>query len=323
MSDMRLICALLLTWLVLNRPAYAQTAGVTVELILDETIYLPGEDIPVGVRISNLSGRPITFGTTSNWLSFYAETKSGEVIARLGQVPVDGEFTLESAKAGTKWLNIQPYFDFQETGVHQVYAEVRLPDVTERILSEPATFTVQRARKLWETTFGVPLPEGSTNGPPEIRRYALQSAVRTRDRNLYARVTDEAESRIYRVVLLDRLLSFANPEQQLDNRSRLHVLFQTGGSTYTYCVITPDGEIATRQKHEIVPASRPRLMKQTDGSILVGGGRRLPSSSDVPPWEPTPAEILSPTNAPAATNAPATDSGSKSSKKKKRRSEKS
>jgi len=319
---MRLFCALLLTWFAFNRPSNAQSAGVTVELILDESIFLPGEDIPLGVRISNLSGRPLTFGSTSTWLSFYAESKSGEVIARLGQVPVEGEFTLESAKAGTKWWNVQPYFDFQESGVHQIYAEVRLPDMKDRVLSEPATLTVQRARKLWEITFGVPPPEGATNEQPEIRRYALQSAIRKRDRNLYVRVTDEAELRIYRVVLLDRLLSFSNPEQQLDSRSQLHVLFQTGGSTYTYCVVTPDGEMAFRQKYEIVPSSRPRLMKQPDGSILVGGGRRLPSSSDVPPYEPPPAEILPPTNVPAVTNAPA-EPESKSSKRQKRRAEKS
>lgn len=318
---MRLLFALAIAWIALTRPSPAQSVGVSVELILDETIYLPGEDIPVGVRISNLSGRPLTFGASPNWLIFYAETKTGEVIARFGQVPVEGEFTLESAKAGTKWWNIQPYFDFQDSGVHHVFAEVRLPEWEERILSEPVAFTLQSARKLWEISFGVPPPEGVTNAQPEIRRYALQSAIRTRDRNLYARVTDEEETRIYRVVLLDRLLSFANPTQQLDLRSQLHVLFQTGGATYTYCVVTPDGEVVVRQKHEITPGSRPRLVKLTDGSIQVGGGRRLPSSSDVPPYEPPPASTLTSTNAPAVTNAPASDGkDSKASKRKSRRS---
>ncbi len=319
---MRLICALWLACAVGSGSSHAQSAGVAVEIMLDETVYLPGEDLPVGVRVSNLSGRPITLGTDNLWLSFYAETKSGEIVPRVGQVPVEGEFTLDSAKAGTKWWNVRPYFDFQDSGPHLIYAELRVPFGTERIISEPASFTIQNARKLWEISFGVPPSVEAPNRPPEIRRYALQSAVRTRDRNLYARVTDETETRIYRVVLLDRLLSFANPRPQLDNLSQLHVLFQTGGSTYTYCVVTPDGEIAIRQKHEIFSGSRPRLTKMDDGSILVGGGRRLPASSDVPPWDPPPAEILAPDAASAATNAPAgSESESKSSKKKKRRSE--
>ncbi|MGE3312658.1 MAG: hypothetical protein AB7O66_22035 [Limisphaerales bacterium] len=318
---MRLLCALFTACAVGLCPSHAQTAGVSIEIMLDETTYLPGEDLPVGVRISNLSGRPLTFGTDNVWLSFYAETKSGDIVPRLGQVPVEGEFTLESAKAGTKWWNVRPYFDFRDSGTHLLFAELRLPFGTERIISEPATFNIQSARKLWEITFGVPPSPDAPDRPPEIRRYALQSAVRTRDRNLYARVTDESETRIYRVVLLDRLLSFSNPRTQLDHLSQLHVLFQTGGSTYTYCVVTPDGEIAVRQKHEIVTDSRPRLMKLEDGSITVGGGRRLPASSDVPPWDPTPAEILAPdASSTAATNAPAA-SESKSSKRKKRRSE--
>lgn len=321
---MRLFCAILLLGLAAVRSATAQSAAVTIELILDENIYLPGEEIPVGVRISNLSGRPLTFGSSTNWLNFYVESKTGEIIARLGAVPVEGEFTLESAKAGTKWWNIQPYFDFQEAGVHNVYADIRLPGWTDRVLSEPATFTIQRARKLWETSFGVPPADNSSTTPTEIRRYALQSAIRLRDRNLYARVTDDSESRIYKVVLLDRLLSFSNPEQQLDNRSRLHVLFQTGGTTYTYCVVTPEGNMAIRQRHEIVPGSRPRLMKLADGAIVVGGGRRLPSSSDVPPYEPPPADSLSATNSASVTNAPATNpEAGKSSKKKRKKSESS
>ena len=299
--------------------SFAQSSSVVVELVLDETVYLPGEEIPIGVRISNLSGRPITFGSTPNWLTFYAETKKGDVIARLGTVPVEGEFTLESSKAGTKFWNIQPYFDFQEAGVHVVYAEVRVPDWSERVLSDPAMFTLQSARKLWEVSFGVPPAEGATNSQPEIRRYALQSAIRTHDRNLYARVTNEDETRIFRVVLLDRLLSFSNPSQQLDSRSRLHVLLQTGGNTYSYCVITPDGELAIRQKHEIVTGSRPRLVKMADGDIQVGGGKRLPSSADVPPYEPPAPDSLSATNSVTITNAPAaTPADSKASKRRKR-----
>ncbi len=317
---MRLLCALLIAWTAASSiPAPAQSAGVSVELILDETIYLPGEEIPVGVRISNLAGRPLTFGSTPNWLIFYAETKSGDIVARLGQVPVQGEFTLDSAKAGTKWWNIQPYFDFQEAGVHNIFAEVRLPEWNDRIISDPVSITLQNARKLWEISFGVPPPEGVTDAQPEIRRYALQSAVRTRDRNLYVRVTDETETRIYRVALLDRLLSFSNPSQQLDNRNQLHVLFQTGGSIYTYCVVTPDGTIAVRQKHEIVPGSRPRLVKLDDGSISVGGGRRFPTLTDVPPYEP-PAESLSTTNSAAITNAPAANADTSKSSRRKRRS---
>src|SRR5690606_24706043 len=122
-------------------------------------------------------------------------------------------------------------------------------------------------------------------------------------------------SRIYRVVPLDRLLSFSHPVQQLDSLSQLHVLFQTGGSTYTYCVVNPDGQLVVRQRHEITPGSRPRLVKTVDGRIEVLGGRRVPTLSDVPPYEPPAVEA---TAVPAVESPPVTNTVSE--KKRTRRS---
>lgn len=300
--------------------APAQSTALTVDLVLDETFFLPGEELPVGVRISNLSGRPVTFGKTNNWLSFFVESKRGEVVARRGPVPVEGEFTLESSKAGTKWWNIQPYFDFEQPGTYLVYAELRMPDWNQRMVSDPIQINLQGASKLWEIPFGVPPANGDTNAAPanpEIRRYALQTAMRLKEKKLYARVTDEAETHIIKVVMLDRYLSFSNPQQQLDAKSQLHVLFQTGGSTYTYCIVNPDGELVGRQRHEITPNSRPRLYKNPDGSIAILGGKRLPSFVDIPPWNPPPTASMVDTNPPPKTNAPSAADKKKSKSSKK------
>lgn len=297
MRPMRWLIALF-SVLLASGVARSQIAGVEVELVLDESNYLPGEELPVGVRISNLSGRPITFGSVSNWLTFHVENKRGEMVERYADVPVEGEFTLESAKAGTKWWNIQPYFGLDKPGRYVVYAELRLPEWEERLLSEGTVFTIQSARNLWEMSFGVPPANGDKDAVPEIRRYSLQAATRQGDtklseRRLYARVTDDTQTRIYRVVLLDRFLSFSNPEQQIDSRSRLHVLFQTAGSAYTYSVIDPDGRLLVRQRHEITPGSRPYLAKSDAGSIAVRGGRRIPTMADIPPYEgPLPSAVV-------------------------------
>lgn len=272
-------------------PLRAQTGGLDLKLVMDESVFLPGEDIMVGVRISNLSGRALTFGVNSEWLTFYIETRRGEMVDRLGNVPVVGEYTLESSQAGTKWWNIQPYFDFDRTGTYKLYVEVKLPEWTESRVSEPVEFAVQSSRKIWETTFGVPPSSAQEDNQPEIRRYALQSATRRSERRLYARVSDESESRIYRVVMLDRLLSFASPEQQLDSASRLHVLFQTGRASYTYTVLNHDGILVVRQRYDILAGVRPRLGKSAAGDIQVVGGRRQPTGYDIPPYVPPPPVI--------------------------------
>lgn len=298
-------------------PCRAQSTGVEIELVMRDNLFLPGEEIPVGVRISNLSGRPLTFGSSSNWLIFYAESKQGDVVSRTGHLPVEGEFTLESSKAGTKWWNVQPAFDLTTSGNYLIYAEVRLPEWSQREVSEPVSITIQPTRNMWETTFGVPPADPTVSSEPEIRRYSLQAATRDRERRLYARVTDDSGTQIYRVTLLDRLLSFSNPEQQLDNVNHLHVLFQTGGNSYTYCALNPSGEIVIRQRHEIIPGSRPRLSKNDDGSITVAGGKRTPALSDVPPYTPPPTPSL--TNAVSTTNAPAQTSDKKSSREERRK----
>jgi hypothetical protein len=295
----------------------AQSHGVEVRLVMDESVFLPGEEIPVGVKISNLSGRPLTFGALTNWLTFHIETRGGELVDRLAEMPVRGEFTLDSAKAATTWWNVQPYFALDAAGSYVVMVDVRLPEWKERVLSDGLRFIIQPSRSLWEVSFGVPPPPGQPDAEPEVRRYALQSATRRDERRLYARVSDETGSRIYRVVPLDRLLSFSHPVQQLDSLSQLHVIFQTGGSTYTYCVVNPAGRLVVRQRHEITPGSRPRLVKTVDGRIEVTGGRRVPALSDIPPYDPAVEEAPA---VPTLESAPVTNavSDAKSARRSRR-----
>jgi hypothetical protein len=318
---MQRIMAVVMAALAMSLSASGQFTGLKVEVELEETIFLPGEEIPVGVRVSNLSGQTVSFGETDDWLRFHVETRDGEIVDRFAEAPVYGPFTLETAKAGKKWWNIQPYFELEERGEYVVYVEVRVPEWNTRVLSSGRKFTIQPARKLWEVAFGVPPKPGSEDSTPEIRRYALQSATRSSERKLYARVSDASDSQIYRVVMLDRLLSFSKPQQQLDANSRLHVLFQTGGSTYTYCVVNPDGFLEARRYYEIVPGSRPRLGPgEAQGEITVVGGRRRPTPSDIPPYVPPPlpeATTVAPVDEkPEA--AVAADAGKKGTKESRR-----
>ncbi|MBX3748224.1 MAG: hypothetical protein KF833_23185 [Verrucomicrobiae bacterium] len=297
---MRWITVCLGAWLFATAGVRAQVTGLEISVSLEDTVFLPGEEVPVAVRITNLAGRPLSFGEGPDWLVFHVETRGGNAVERLAPTPYREPFMLESSQAGTQWWNIQPLFDLDEGGSYVVYAELRMPEWERRVFSRGATFIVQPARKMWEVTFGVPPEPGVESGAPEVRRYALQSVTRLKERRLYARVTNVEETHIYRVVFLDRLLTFSNPEQQLDILSRLHVLFQTGGNTYTYCVVDPDGELVIRQRHEILPGSRPFLARTDGGRVEVRGGRRLPALTDIPLPEPPPITVGLATPPPAA-----------------------
>jgi hypothetical protein len=72
-------------------------------------------------------------------------------------------------------------------------------------------------------------------------------------------------------------------------------LFQTGARDFTYCVISPDGELLKRQTHYYTD-TRPKLHADQDGQIRVAGGKRAVSSTDWP--KPSDAELAAPTPAP-------------------------
>jgi hypothetical protein len=138
--------------------------------------------------------------------------------------------------------------------------------------------TVLSGTKLWEREFGLP-----SSTIPEVRKYALQQATFAKQLRLYVRLTDQNESKVFRVRPLGMLVSFSNPEAQVDKLSHLHVLFQNGARTFLYSIVTPDGDQIIRQTYDYVNDSRPRLRVEEDGRIVVAGGQRRILLSDLPP----------------------------------------
>src|SRR5690348_3345742 len=106
---------LILAWLSALVPV-AIGQGISIELVLDQEQYLPGESIPVKVRITNFSGHDLTLGKDENWLRFYVEDGRHMVIHPQRSVPVTGEFTLEPSMTGTKKIDLMPYYDLTEVG---------------------------------------------------------------------------------------------------------------------------------------------------------------------------------------------------------------
>src|SRR5437773_12393581 len=95
----------------LVQPVFAQ---VTVEVLQEQDQFLPGETVPAAVRITNRSGQSLKLGAEANWLNFSVESKDGGIAQKLGEVPVIGEFSLESSKMATKRVNLQPYFSLSQ-----------------------------------------------------------------------------------------------------------------------------------------------------------------------------------------------------------------
>lgn len=284
-------------------------AQVTAGLVFDQEQFLSGEVIPVAVRITNFSGQTLLLGRDNDWLRMDVERKDGSLVPRRGEVPVEGEFDLLNSTIATKRVDVQPYFVLEKPGDYVLTASVRLPGWNREVIAKPTPFTVIGGSTLWEQRVGVPDPSG-TNGAPEVRCYALQKALHLKQLKLYVRVTDADGEKIFGVFPLGPLLTFSDPEKQIDRQSDLHVLYQTGARSFNYSVVNPDARVIVRRTYEYTPDSRPVLRANSDGVIGVSGGVRRPSRDDLPVPEPT----LVLTNAPASTNAAATTNATAASR---------
>src|SRR5947207_12334488 len=106
----------------------AASAQITVEVLLDQDQLLGRESLPVGARITNLSGQTLRLGGESDWLTFDIESARGSVVQKTGDVPVAGEFTLQSSKMATKRVDLAPYFTLTQPGRYYITATARIAD---------------------------------------------------------------------------------------------------------------------------------------------------------------------------------------------------
>jgi hypothetical protein len=257
---------------------------VTVEVTQEQQQFLQGESMPVGVRITNRSGQTLHLGGDDDWLSFSIESGEGRGVPKLADVPVKGEFELESSRVAIKRADLVKYFAPMTPGHYSINATIHVKDWNREVASAPRFFDVIEGARLWEQEVGVPVAPGSTNEAPELRRFILQQANYLRGQiRLYLRVTD-SYGKTYRVFPIGKMLSFSRPEPQVDKFSHLHVLYQNGPTTFSYTSYDLDGMMLARQTYEYVGA-KPRLRMNEDGVISVAGGQRRLTESDIPPVE--------------------------------------
>lgn len=256
-------------------------AQVKVAVTLDQEQYMPNETLTAIVRVTNLSGQKLELGKDADWLRFFIEAQDGVVVAKMAEVPVRGEFALESSQVATKRVDLAPYYDLSTPRRYRVSAVIRVAQWDQEFASEPKEFDIIRGTKFWEQEFGVPNSAAGANGRPEMRKYIVSEATYLKQLRLYVRVTDSTETRVFRVLPVSSMVSFSRPEVQVDRFSNLHVLHQTGARAFSYCVVNPDGDVVTRQTHQYTN-TRPTLSVGPDGKISVSGGERHVTQADIP-----------------------------------------
>lgn len=253
---------------------------VKVEVLLDQNEFIVGEAIPVAARVINHSGQTIHFGSEP-WVSYSVEAMDSFVVRKTGEGPIAHDFDVETSKMATLHSDLQPYFTITHGGRYKVTATVRIKDWGRELTSEPAYFDIVRGTKIWEQEFGVPRPAGAPREAPEVRKYSLQRAAYLKHLVLYLRVSDPSEATIYKVIPVGPIVSFANPRAQLDAQNNLHLLYEDGARSFSYTVTNPDGQVQVRQTYYYSDTA-PRLTLDDSGKIVVVGGVRRVTSTDLP-----------------------------------------
>lgn len=268
------------TLLALLASALSALAQLDIEVVLDQEKYLPAEQVVAGIRIVNRSGQTLTLGEDADWAQFTVEKLDMGGIHQATPPPLQGAFTLESGKQATVKVDIAPSYDLRRQGRYVISAIVKIKEWNQSLTTKPAQFEVVEGTKLWEQSFGVPAPAGIAR-PPEMRKYALQQANYLKNQlRLYCRVS-AGDGQVIKMLNVGPMIGFGQPEPQIDSQSRLHILYQYAAKTFSYLIVTPDGEIVLRQSYEYTD-TRPRLRLDDFGKIVVTGGMRLMSDNDLP-----------------------------------------
>lgn len=272
-------------------------AQVTVNLALAQDHFLPGEAVVMILRIDNQSGQTLRLGKNDEWLNFVIEAKDKLPVPRSAKIELPGDVVVESAQIARVRLDIAPFYDLTKLGNYSIAATVKIPNWQQVLASQSVPFNVIRGTTIWEQEFGVPPSPFATvtNARPEIRKYTLLQANFSKQLQLYVRVTDASADKVFAVYPIGQLVSFGQPEAQVDKFSNLHLLHQTGARSFNYCVINADGRLGLRETHDYT-TTRPRLKAGPEGNIAVKGGQRRITPNDLPP-----PIVEKRTNEPAAT----------------------
>jgi hypothetical protein len=274
---------------------FGASAQVSLEVVLDQDQFLPGETMRVAVKITNRSGQELHLGATPDWLTFSVESEDNFVVMKNGDVPVVEPFDLASSQMATKHVDLEPYFQMGRPARYKVIATMRIKEWGLTVNSSPVHLDVMNGAELWSQDFGMMMV---SNTPPESRRYTLLKANYLREQlRLYAEVTSGDGSQVFKVTPLGPLVSFSVPEEQVDPANRLHVIWQTGAQSFSYVVVNSSGTVASRDTYDNFN-SRPHLSVNGDGEVAVVGGIRRPKPGDVP-------QVRLPQPQPIAVPAPA------------------
>jgi hypothetical protein len=245
-------------------------AQIQVELKLKRLQYIAYEPVVATLIITNLAGRDVELHDDrgQHWFGFEVSGKEGQPIAPATPDAPEPALKVEAGKTITRKINLTPIYPVHDLGTYHVRANVYFADLNKFFYSQPKVFEVTNARPIWQKTVGV--PEG-TSGGGSVRTYSLLTNRFADHTSLYVRVENKDSGAVYATYSLGRIITFDEPQEEIDRANQLHVLHCAAPRTWAYSHVGLNGELL-KQETFMETKSRPRLHHRADGAIAVSGG---------------------------------------------------
>jgi hypothetical protein len=259
---------ILLTLAILLGFAASASSQVTVTLQLAKKSYLHGENVQVGISITNMSGGDLIFQGDERrpWIDFMVNSSRGVPLTPVGQ-PAFGVVKIPAGKTVARAVDLNKLFSLNDLGNYSVYAIVRPPGQRSGgYQSQRHLFNISTAKPYWSQIVGVPGKKG------ESREYRLIQFTGGKKLMLYVQLANARTGKVLRTHGLGESIFFRKPTVTVDNALTMHVLYLVTPEIWGHARINPDGEFLGRDLYKNSEYGDPSLVKLDNGAVQARGG---------------------------------------------------
>jgi hypothetical protein len=245
-------------------------AQIQVDLKFKRLQYIAYEPVVATLSITNLAGRDIDLHDTDgqSWLGFEITGNEGQPIARISAENGQPPLKVETGQRVTHQINLTPLYPVHDFGTYHVRTHVYFADLEKFFYSATRVFEVTDARPIWQQTVGIP---DGVAAPGNVRTYSLLTNRFPDHTSLYVRVQDRDSGIVYSTYSLGRAIAFEEPQTEIDQANRLHVLHCSAPRAWAYSRIGLNGELLAHSSF-METKTRPRLVRAANGEVAVRGG---------------------------------------------------
>lgn len=285
-------------------------AQVRVDLKLRRSIFVRYEPVIATVSITNMTGSELHLADDGNrkWFGFVIENSDGTPVP-----PYNPDYRLTPVTIGPgqsieRSVNITPLYPITEYGVYRVKPVVYVASLKKYFSpGKPLNIDISEGRMIWQQTVGV--PEGEP-GAGEMRTITLLSHRLPDHTQIYLRIEDKTNGRVFCTHQLGRTVSFNRPQIELSPSNTVHVLQNTAPKAYMFTEVALDGRVLERKEYQAVTEAPTLRRNPQTGELAVVGGIYIDPTAvaQQAPQTPPPSVGSRPVAAPGSNSAVPTPS---------------